>query len=49
MNKIQFESRSEIIELMNVISKYVGQNPKEKKNKALERFYDLLDMMDMEW
>ena len=25
------------------------QNPAEKENKTLERFFDLLDVMDMEW
>lgn len=41
MDKIQFESRTEIRELMNVVDKYVKQNPVEKKNKILERFFDL--------
>ena len=36
-------------ELMKVIDKYVKQNPAEKENKTLERFVDLLDVMDMEW
>ena len=49
MDKIQFEHRAEIQELMQVIDKYVKQNPKEKENKTLERFFDLLDSMEMEW
>lgn len=49
MDTIQFESRREIQTLMEVIDKYVKQNPKEKENKTLERFFDLLDVMDMEW
>lgn len=49
MDKIQFESRHEVRELIQVIDKYVKQNPKEKENKTLERFFDLLDVMDMEW
>ena len=49
MDTIQFESRDELQELMNVIDKYVKQNPKEKDNKTLSRFFDLLDVMDMEW
>ena len=36
-------------QLMKVIDKYVKQNPAEKENKTLERFFDLLDVMDMEW
>ena len=49
MDKIQFEYRYEVQELMKVIDKYVKQNPAEKENKTLERFFDLLDVMDMEW
>lgn len=49
MDKIQFEYRYEAQELMKVIDKYVKQNPAEKENKTLERFFDLLDVMDMEW
>ena len=49
MDQIQFESHSEIRGLMEVVDKYVKQNPKEKNNKILERFFDLLDCMDMEW
>lgn len=49
MDTIQFESRTEIRKLMEVVDKYVKQNPTEKNNKTLERFFDLLDVMDMEW
>lgn len=49
MDKIQFESRSEIRNIMEVINKYVTQNPKEKRNQTLADLYDLLDVMDMEW
>lgn len=49
LDKIQFEEREEIYELIRVIDKYVKQNPEEKENKILERFFDLLDVMDMEW
>lgn len=40
MDKIQFEYRYEVQELMKVIDKYVKQNPAEKEK---------LDVMDMEW
>ena len=49
MDCIQFESRRELEELMQVIDKYVKQNPAEKNNKTLERFFNLLDVMHMEW
>ena len=32
MDKIQFEYRYEVQELMKVIDKYVKQNPSEKEN-----------------
>ena len=34
MDKIQFESRSEIQNVMEMINKYVYQNPKEKRNET---------------
>lgn len=46
---IEFEYRYELQVLMEVIAKYVKQNPEEKNNKTLERFFHLLDVMDMEW
>lgn len=49
LDKIQFEYRREIQELMRVVDQYVKQNPKEKNNSTLQRFFDLLDVMDMEW
>lgn len=49
MDKIRFDNRYEIQELMNVIAKYIKQNPSEKENETLKRFYDLLDVMEMEW
>lgn len=49
MDKIQFESRMEINELSRILSEYMKQNPKERNNDILKRFYDLLDVMDMEW
>ena len=49
MDTIQFESRSELEELMKVIDKYIKQNPSEKENKILEQFFSYLDIMDMEW
>lgn len=49
MDTIKFDERYEVEELINVIAKYVNQNPSEKENKTLKRFYDLLDVMEMEW
>lgn len=46
---IQFESRSEVGEILHAIEKYIEQNPRENNNKTLERLYRLLDIMEMEW
>ena len=46
---IQFEYKSEIREVMMMVDKYISQNPKEKENKTIERFFDLLDLLDMYW
>ena len=49
MDTIQFERRSEVREMLNIIEKYVDAYPKEKDNKVLKSLYDKLDVMDMEW
>lgn len=49
MDMIQFESKTEISELMKMIDRYLKQNPVETQNKTAERFSDLLDVMLMEW
>lgn len=49
LDSIKFESRRELEELMDVIEKYVQQNPKEKDNETLEIFYRLLDSIHMSW
>lgn len=49
MDKIQFESRKEVGEMIRLIEKYVDAYPKEKDNKTLKEFYNLLDVMEMEW
>ena len=48
-DNMAMEELQQVQELMKVIDKYVKQNPAEKENKTLERFFDLLDVMDMEW
>lgn len=49
MDTIQFERRAEIQEMIKVIDKYIEENPKEKDNKTLNEFYNLLDVMYMVW
>ncbi len=48
-DQILFEDRSEIEELLKVIEKYVKQNPSEKNNEKLKRFYYLLEEMNWTW
>lgn len=49
MDKIQFESRAEIGEIIRMIEKYADAYPKDRNNKTVKRLYDLLDVMEMEW
>ena len=49
LDKIQFESRAEINEIIRVLEKYVDAYPKEKDNRAVKELYNLLDVMEMEW
>lgn len=46
---IQFESRAELGELLNVVERYIDAYPKEKDNKTLKDFYNLLDVIEMNW
>lgn len=49
MDKIQFDYRAEVQEMIRVIEKYVDAYPKEKDNDTVKQFYNFLDVMDMEW
>lgn len=49
MDKIQFESRREVGEVLRVLEKYVDAYPKEKDNGTVKELYNLLDVMEMEW
>lgn len=49
LDKIQFESRAEVGEMIRVMEAYVDAYPKEKENPTVKKFYNLLDVMEMEW
>lgn len=49
MDKVQFEYRAEVQEMMRVLEKYVDAYPKEKDNQTVKEFYNLLDAMNMGW
>lgn len=48
-DSIKFTDLSEIEELMEFILKYVKQNPSEKDNDILKRFYYLLEELTFMW
>lgn len=45
---IQFENKSEIVEIRNMIRTYFSEHPNEKKD-ILERFSKLLGIIEMSW
>lgn len=49
MDKIQFESRSEIHDIASALDTFKNEHPTAEENKTVERLFDLLDVMDMEW
>lgn len=48
-DKIVFEDLEEVGFLLNMVEKYRKQNPEEKDNKIVKRFYDLLYDMELSW
>ena len=49
MDKIQFESRAEVGEVMNALEKYLTDHPSARESRTVNRLIDLLEVMDMEW
>lgn len=49
MDTIQFETRTEVEEVMKILEKYVDAYPREKDNETVKKLYNLFDVMDMEW
>lgn len=48
-DKIQFEYRSELHEIMKMIEKYIETYPEEKNNEVIKEFYGKVDTLDMTW
>lgn len=46
---IEFDSRLEVREILRILSAYMDEHPAERKNDDLRSFYQLLDIMDVEW
>lgn len=49
LDKVQFESRSEVDEVCDALSTFVKEHPDSRSRKAAERLAELLDVMYMEW
>lgn len=49
MDKIQFESRVEIGELIAVLEEWQKEHPRDGKNENVQKMINLLDVMAMEW
>lgn len=49
MDKIIFESRYEIAEIINALEEWQDTHKKDEKSDTVKRMIDLLDVMSMEW
>lgn len=49
MDKIQFESRCEIDEIVDALDTYQKEHPKSRSKETVQKMLDLLNMMYMEW
>ena len=49
MDKITFENRREIQNIINALDVFLEDSPGEEESKDVERLRDLLDAMSMEW
>lgn len=47
LDKIQFESRTEVREILKMIEEY--NHLKGKNNRYVKELHNLLDAMEMEW
>lgn len=48
-DKIQFEYRSEIEKVQEILIKYTKAYPEDEDNPVLKELYDKLDVMHMGW
>lgn len=48
-DKIQFESKWELRDLIKMIEKYIDAHPEAKENSTIMNFYKTLDLMMMIW
>lgn len=49
MDKIQFESRSEIDEIADALDTYMKEHPKSRSVETVKKLSNLLDVMYMNW
>lgn len=48
-DKIQFESRNEVSEVMSALDTFIEEHKGAKEIKAVKRLNDLLDVIYMSW
>ena len=46
---LQFESRAELQEMMEMVTKYIRAYPADKDNAIVRDFYYKLELMEMTW
>ena len=49
MDKVTFESRNELYNIINALDAYIEEHPKAEERRDAKRLRDLLDAMAMEW
>lgn len=49
MDKITFESRSEVYNIVNALDAFLENHTRATERKDAERLRDLLEVMAMEW
>ena len=49
MDKIQFESRYEIDEVVSALETFLQEHPNAREKETVKRLADLLDVMYMQW
>lgn len=48
-DKVIFEYRQEIVDVLNALETYMKEHPKAAERESVERLDALLDRMEMEW
>ena len=49
MASIEFESRTELGELLRMVETYLKEHPEEKNNDVIRQFYSDIDYIELTW